>query len=240
MNAHTLYSSVQQGDRDDLVSRHAGLVKRIAHHLAARLPESVRLEDLIQAGMIGLLESARNYDAGQGARFETYASIRIRGSMLDEIRRNDWTPRSVHRRSREVSEAMRAVEARTGRDARDQEVADEMGIPLEEYHVILRDAATSQVFSIDHDGENGNESRDIAAVDEERPEEVVENSGFRDALKQCIDGLPERERLVMSLYYVDELNQREIGEVLGVTESRVCQIHSKALARVRSRMTDWL
>lgn len=139
----------QQQNYDDLVDQHAGLVKRIAYHLMNRLPPNVQADDLIQAGMLGLLEASRNYDPTQGASFETYAGIRIRGAMLDEIRRSDWTPRSVHRKARMVAEAMREIENSEGRDARDVEVAEALDMSLEDYHQILRDSTGCRIFSLD-------------------------------------------------------------------------------------------
>lgn len=150
MNAHVMYTEIQNASCDEMVTKHANPVKRIAFHLLNRLPASVQAEDLIQAGMIGLLEAAKHYDPSQGgASFDTYAGIRVRGVMLDEIRRCDWTPRSVHRKSREAAEALRAIEQLTGREARDIEIAQYMGIPITEYHQILRESTTSRVFSFD-------------------------------------------------------------------------------------------
>ncbi|WP_455234551.1 RNA polymerase sigma factor FliA [Thiogranum longum] len=240
MNGAAMYVVNPEQESDDLVSKHAALVKRIAYHLMSRLPPSVQADDLIQAGMIGLLEASRNYDASQGASFETYAGIRIRGAMLDEIRRTDWTPRSVHRKARQVAEAVRAIENEEGRDARDVEVAEKLGIDLNEYHRILQDATGCRVFSIDDAGINGDEPQQFT-TDEPRnePLDSLQSSDFKSALAQAISGLPERERLVMAMYYDEELNLREIGEVLGVSESRVCQIHGQALIRLRARMTEW-
>lgn len=225
------------------IEDYMGLVKRIAYHLKGRLPSSVQVDDLIQSGMIGLLEAMQKYDAGQGASFETYAGIRIRGAMLDEIRKGDWTPRSVHRKSREVSEAIRIVEARTGREARDEEVAAELGIDLETYHQILQDAVTTQVLSIDtpdHEDLSEDQLSLPDAADDAEPMQDLMQSQFQLQLAGAIAGLPEREQLVMSLYYDEELNLKEIGEVLGVSESRVCQIHAQALVRVRARLKDWI
>jgi RNA polymerase sigma factor for flagellar operon FliA len=227
-------------ESEDLVSKHAALVKRIAYHLMSRLPPSVQADDLIQAGMIGLLEASRNYDASQGASFETYAGIRIRGAMLDEIRRTDWTPRSVHRKARQVAEAVREIENQEGRDARDVEVAEKLGIDLHEYHRILQDATGCRVFSIDDAGVNGDDApQPVADAPRNEPLDSLHNADFKAALAEAISNLPERERLVMAMYYDEELNLREIGDVLGVSESRVCQIHGQALIRLRARMTEW-
>lgn len=239
MNGYAMYATTDESGKDDLVTQHVSLVKRIAYHLVSRLPPSVQVEDLIQAGMIGLLEASKNYNPTQGASFETYAGIRIRGSMLDEIRRSDWTPRSVHRKVRMVSEAVREIENAKGRDARDHEVAETLDMSLEDYHQILQDAAGCRVFSFDDPNVMGEES-DYASTDTERgPLEALQTEDFQGSLAEAIAGLPERERLVMSLYYDEELNLREIGDVLGVSESRVCQIHGQALIRLRARMGEW-
>jgi RNA polymerase sigma factor for flagellar operon FliA len=226
-------------DRNRLVEKHVPLVKRIAYHLLGRLPADVQVDDLIQAGVIGLLEAARLYDASQGASFETYAGIRIRGAMLDEVRRSDWTPRSVHRNARRVSEAVRAVEHREGREAQPQEVATELEVGLDEYQRMVSDAVSSRVLSFEDIFEPESEGENRLPGSEPDPLERLQEEGFREALAGEIGRLPEREKLVMSLYYDDELNLREIGEVLGVSESRVCQLHGQALVRLRARMTDW-
>ncbi len=242
MKGAAVYAANRDKGQDELVTRHAPLVKRIAYHLMSRLPPSVQADDLIQAGMIGLLEASRNYDPSQGASFETYAGIRIRGAMLDEIRRTDWTPRSVHRKARQVAEAVRTIENQHGRDARDNEVAELMGIGLDEYHKILQDATGCRVFSFEDPAAlGGGEEEDCTSI--EAPNHPLENlqaEDFQRSLAEAIAGLPERERLVMALYYDEELNLREIGEVLGVSESRVCQIHGQALIRLRARMGEWI
>jgi RNA polymerase sigma factor for flagellar operon FliA len=234
------YSSVQEQNADTLVNQHAPLVKRIAYHMMNRLPPSVQVDDLIQAGMIGLLEASRHYDKSRGASFETYAGIRIRGAMLDEIRRSDWTPRSVHRKARMVSEAMRDIENSEGRDARDVEVAEAMGLSLQEYHKILLDSSGCRVFSVEELRTVGELPSDGTKGALAEPSEGFQKSEFKDSLAEAIAGLPERERLVIALYYDDEMNLREIGQVLGVTESRACQIHSQATFRLRSRLSEWL
>ncbi len=233
-----MYSEARQNNTDALVRQHAPLVKRIAYHLMARLPSSVQLDDLIQSGMIGLLEAASKYDASKGASFETYASIRIRGAMVDEMRRGDWVPRSVHRDSRRIAEAIHAVEKRTGRDATDQEVAGELGISLEDYHASLRDAATGQLFSMDEMGETLDRSLGAEGT-QASPAEDAEKTRFLENLSAAIEQLPEREKLVLALYYDEGLNLKEIGQVLEVSESRVSQLHSQAALRLRSRLVDW-
>lgn len=239
MNAHAMYTQFKSLDNEDLVSKNAKLVKRIAFHMMNRLPPSVQAEDLIQAGMIGLIEAAKHYDPKQGASFETYAGIRIRGAMLDEIRRSDWTPRSVHRKSREAAEALRKTEQQTGRDANDAEVAEAMGISLSDYHQILSESTSARVFSFDQPDENTGETIALPQADVDTPEDSFVDDSFKKALAQTIKNLPERESLVMSLYYDDELNLREIGEILGVSESRVCQIHGQAMVRLRARLAEW-
>ena len=239
MNGLAMYTNMNRSN-DELVVQHAPLVKRIAYHLMSRLPPSVQADDLIQAGMIGLLEASRNYDAKQGASFETYAGIRIRGAMLDEIRKNDWAPRSVHRKARKVAEAVRKIENEKGRDARDNEVAEALEMSLEEYHQVLQDASGYLVLSFD---DMGVDDEAIASQVSHRvpsPVEGLQREDFKRSLEESIAGLPERERLVMTLYYDEELNLREIGAVIGVSESRVSQIHSQALLRLQARLGHWM
>lgn len=235
-----MYNQLQFHSSQQIVEQHGALVKRIAHHLMARLPATVILEDLIQAGMVGLLEAAKKYDASKGASFETYAGIRIRGAIIDEVRRGDWTPRSVHRNARRVSEAVQAVEARSGRDAQDGEVAAELNISVAEYHALLKDSAESRLFSFDKLMEPQEEGPgESIAGDDPDPSDHHEQEDFVKSIAREIQGLPEREKLVLSLYYDEELNLKEIGQILGVSESRVSQIHSQAALRLRSRLKDW-
>ncbi|MEW9797525.1 RNA polymerase sigma factor FliA [Alteromonas sp. CYL-A6] len=229
----------QQTDKSQLVERHAPLVKRIAHHLMARLPASVLVDDLIQSGMIGLLEAARNFDGSKGASFETFAGIRIRGAMLDEIRKGDWTPRSVHRNSRAITDAIAQVEGETGRDARDAEIAAKMNVSLQDYHQMLNEVNAGKLVGIEDLGV----SEDVITTEQNRgndtPLEDLMQGAFQKALAHAITTLPEREAIVLSLYYDEELNLREIGEVLEVSESRVSQIHSQAMLKLKSRMKSW-
>ncbi|MGY0218973.1 RNA polymerase sigma factor FliA [Endozoicomonadaceae bacterium StTr2] len=221
-----------------LVEKHTPLVKRIAHHLAARMPACVQLDDLVQSGMIGLLEAAQKYDAEKGASFETFAGIRIRGAMLDEIRRGDWGPRSVYRNSRRVSEAIQVIESKNGRDAKDSEVADQLGVGLNEYYAMLNDLRGCRLFSFEEVFES-EESRVQPSSRDRGPQADAQDEKFINALIDAIETLPEREQLVLMLYYEKELNLKEIGKVLGVSESRVSQIHSQAAQRLRARMTQW-
>jgi RNA polymerase sigma factor for flagellar operon FliA len=221
-------------ETEALVMRHAELVKRIAYHLAGRLPASVEVDDLIQAGMLGLLEAAANYAEGRGASFETYAGIRIRGAMLDGLRKLDWAPRSVHRKARAVAKAIRELESEFGREARDVEVAERMGMKLSDYHRIVEDSAGCQISSLTT--EEGEMTLTDSSAD---PFRDVVDEDFRAALAEAISNLPERERLVMSLYYDDELNLKEIGAALRVSESRICQIHGQALVRLQARLAGW-
>jgi len=241
MSGAAMYAEAQAFEQNinDEIAQHAPLVKRIAYHLMSRLPPSVQQDDLIQAGMIGLLESLRNYDASQGASFQTYARIRIRGAMLDEIRKNDWAPRSVHRKARMVAEVVKGIENRTGRDARDQEIAEGLGVSLPEYHRLLQDASGHRVFSYDELNVESHGAPEGLTQRVPGPLEGLQSADFKRSLADAIAGLPERERLVMTLYYDEELNLREIGSILGVSESRICQIHSQAVIRLQSRMNHW-
>jgi RNA polymerase sigma factor for flagellar operon FliA len=239
MKATILYTAEESRTEDDIVNHYAPLVKRVAYHLLARLPNTVQLDDLIQAGMVGLLEAARHYDPTQGASFETYSGIRIRGAMLDEIRRSDWVPRSVHRKARQVAEAIREIEHTQGREARDHEVAESMGLPISEYQQILQDVRGSKLLSFDEMNSSEESLADRLPSNSMDPYESVQAQHFAESLAKAIETLPERERLVLSLYYNEELNLREIGAILGVSESRVCQIHSQALLRLQARMGAW-
>ncbi|WP_404369355.1 RNA polymerase sigma factor FliA [Marinobacter sp.] len=233
-----IYQQTGAAQTHSLVEQHAPLVKKIALHMLARLPASVQLDDLMQAGMIGLLEAAQKYQSSKGASFETYAGIRIRGAIVDEMRKGDWVPRSVHRNARRIAQAIRAVENATGSEALDADVAEELEMTLPEYHACLNDASTGRLFSLDELNESGElpiEESDAS----DNPLEGVTSDAFRQSLAAAIGELPDREKLVLSLYYQDELNLREIGAVIGVSESRVSQIHSQAALRLKARLADW-
>lgn len=227
---------------DAVVQKYDFLVKKIAYHLLARLPSSVDIDDLLQAGMMGLIEAYKRFESSKGASFETYAGIRIRGAMMDEVRKSDWAPRSVRRNGRAVTNAIREVEAMTGREATDIEVAAHMGVSIDDYHDILHSSMSTQLFSYEEmlDNETASHELDIKVDGESsQPDHLVAEVGFQTQLAKEIEALPEREKLVLSLYYNDELNLKEIGAVLGVSESRVSQIHSQAAMRLKSRLVDW-
>ena len=232
-------SEISKKSMSELVEQHATLVKRIAYHLIARLPHTVDVDDLIQAGMMGLLEAANNYNASQGASFETYAGIRIRGSMLDEIRRNDWAPRSVHKKAREISDVIKKIEQKESRHALDSEIADMLGVSIQEYHHQLYNSSGHQVFSLDEFSDNDEAEASPITQELSGPVDSLQSTEFQSALAEAIKSLPEREQLMMSLYYTEELNLKEIGEVLNVSESRVSQIHSQTVLRLRSKLSNW-
>ena len=236
-----MYQDEAIAQRDQLVEQHGPLVKRIAHHLLARLPANIAVEDLYQAGMIGLLDAIKRFDGSKGASFETYAGIRIRGAMVDEVRKGEWAPRSVHRNSRKIQDAIIQVEQRSGRDANDREVAMELGVSLDDYHNMLQDSMATRLFSL-NELESTFEHVELQQPDDSNPTPLddIQQEAFRLHLVNAIKELSEREQLVMSLYYEEELNLKEIGEVLGVSESRVSQIHSQAAQRLRARLRDWL
>ncbi|MEI6897070.1 MAG: RNA polymerase sigma factor FliA [Psychromonas sp.] len=218
----------------DLVERNTTLVQKIAYHLLARLPANVLVDDLIQSGMIGLLEAARNFDASKGASFETFAGIRIRGAMLDDMRRGDWVPRSVHKNSRSIASAIFTVEKRTGEDAKDIEIAKQLSLTLVEYQHMLRDVNCAKLVAYE-DLANSEEALSHGQHHHDCVFHEVSEAQFSDKLVRMIKELPPREALVLSLYYDEELNLKEIGLVLDVSESRVSQIHTQALHRLKSK-----
>jgi RNA polymerase sigma factor for flagellar operon FliA len=229
------YAESSRGGADALVREYLPLVKRIALRLTARLPAEIELDDLLQVGLMALLNARESYDAEQGATFSTYAGIRIKGAMLDEVRAHDWLPRSVQGKLRKVSEAIERVDARLGRPAQDDEIAEELGMPPEDYRRLASELACARMTHIEDSVEAGQ----ATAAEDADPFARVGELGFREALIEAVDRLPEKERLMMSLYYSEELNLKEIGAVLGVSESRVSQLHGQALARLRGVLAGW-
>ena len=233
-----MYNAAGQIDKDQLVQRFAPLVKRIAYHLMVKLPSSVQIDDLVQNGMLGLLDALGKFEAGMGAQFETYAAQRIRGAMLDGLRENDWLPRSLRRDFRRIEEAIAQLEQAHGRVPSEKELANALGMSLGDYQKMLQDARGHQLISFEDMIEDGDEDYlERHLVDDAGdPARIFEDASLRQLLVQAIEALPEREKLMMALYYEQDLNLREIGEVMGVTESRVCQLHSQAVARLRTRL----
>lgn len=233
-----MYTANGLSDKEECLKEYAPLVKRIAYHLMLRLPSSVEVDDIIQAGMMGLLDAAGRYDELRGAQFETFAAQRIRGAMLDELRQADWMPRSVRRDMRRVEAAMSKLQQRLGKPPSESEVANELGMPLTEYQQMLFEARGAQlVYYEDFHGEGDEDFFDRYDFDSGAdPLALLQDGNFRAALIRAIDNLPERERMLMGMHYEQEMNLREIGEVMGVSESRVCQLHSQAVARLRSSM----
>ncbi|MAZ66199.1 MAG: RNA polymerase sigma factor FliA [Kangiellaceae bacterium] len=233
-----MYTEAANERIEKLVVANASLVKKIALHIKGRLPDHVQLDDLIQAGMVGLIEAARNFDPTKGASFETYAGIRIQGAIIDETRRGDWVPRSVHRNARLISQAIEKIEQETGRDAQPQEVADALGVSLDDYWKMSADVNSGHIFELDQD--DARQWEENTAGDEDQfTSQQVEQDKFKQALAEAIKTLPEREKLVLALYYDEELNLKEIGAVLGVSESRVSQIMNQTALRLRARLKGW-
>lgn len=237
-----MYTAQGTLDKSKQVDQYIPLVRRLAHHLIAKLPASVQIDDLIQAGLIGLMDAITRFEEGQGAQFETYASQRIRGAMLDELRSADWMPRGVRQAQRKIETATLKAEQKLGRSATEKEIAEMMGVSLDEYQDMLFDSrGASLVFYDDYaddgDGE-GYLDRQIGGDEEANPLEMLGDQRFRENLIQAIEDLPEREKMLMGLYYEEELNFREIAAVLGVTESRVCQLHTQAVSRLKAKLRE--
>jgi RNA polymerase sigma factor FliA len=237
-----MYTSTGTLDVEQRIAEYAPLVRRMAHHLAAKLPASVEIDDIIQAGMMGLMDAAARFDEAQGFQFETFASQRIRGAMLDELRSNDWLPRSMRKSLRTLEAAIARLEQNLGRAPTEKEIAAELKLPLTEYHTLLQDARGYQLLHLEDftrgDDEDGWLERHHPD-ERENPFERVKDARFRKALVVAIEGLPPREKLLLGLYYEQELNFKEIAAVLEVSESRVCQLHGQAVARLRSKLGDW-
>lgn len=219
----------------------APLVKRIAYQLASKLPASVQVDDLMQAGMMGLLDAMDHYDESHGAQFETYASQRIRGAMLDELREIDWVPRSVRKNARDIEHTITALQQKLGHPPMEHEIAEAMGVELAEYQSMLANARGHQLmYYEDFHNEDGDPVELNLADGRPNPFELLQDHGMRQALIEAIDGLPEREKMMMAMYYQEDLNLKEIGAIMSVSESRVCQIHTQAVMRLRGKLKFWI
>ncbi|GAB3371773.1 RNA polymerase sigma factor FliA [Massilia agri] len=238
-----MYTVKGKADKNHLLTEHMPLVKRLAHHMKAKLPPSVEVDDLVQAGMMGLLDAINRYEDNHGAQFETYAVLRIRGAMLDELRNSDWMPRSTRQNMRKVEAAMEALQQRLGRPASESEIAKSLKMSLADYQEMLGDSGGHQLVYYEdfHDSEDGSDGfLDRYAVDDSDPLRSLLDTGFRQAVIDAIDNLPPREKMLMGLYYEEELNLKEIGAVMGVSESRVSQLHTQAVSRLRAALKEQL
>ena len=241
-----MYDAKGRADRDIVFKEHMHLVKKLAHQLKAKLPPNVEVDDLIQAGMIGLLDALAKYEETAQAQFETYAVQRIRGAMLDQLRESDWMPRGIRKNMRKVEMVLNELQQELARPPTESEAAKKMQITLPEYQQILTDGAGHQLIYFDdfHDGDGDNADHFLDRFysdSSQDPLQALINVGFRAAVIRAIDNLPDREKLLMGLYYEQELNLKEIGAVMGITESRVSQLHSQAIARMRGilRAQKW-
>ena len=235
-----MYTVKGKADKNSLLTEHMPLVKRLAHHMKAKLPPSVEVDDLVQAGMIGLLDAISRYEETHGAQFETYAVLRIRGAMLDELRNSDWLPRSMRQNMRKIETAMSALQQRLGHPPTESEVAKLLKLSLADYQDMLSDGGGHQLVYYEdfHDNDGNDSFLDRYAVDDSDPLRSLLDGDFRQAVINAIDALPPREKLLMGLYYEEELNLKEIGAVMGVSESRVSQLHTQAVARLRAALRE--
>ena len=235
-----MYTVKGKADKNQLLTDHMPLVKRLAHHMKAKLPPSVEVDDLVQAGMIGLLDAISRYEETHGAQFETYAVLRIRGAMLDELRNSDWLPRSMRQNMRKIEAAMSSLQQKLGHPPTESEVAKLLKLSLSEYQDMLGDGGGHQLVYYEdfHDNEGSDSFLDRYAVDDADPLRCLLDGDFRQAVINAIDALPPREKILMGLYYEEEMNLKEIGAVMGVSESRVSQLHTQAVARLRSALRE--
>ena len=234
-----MYTAKGQLDANAMLKQYSPLVRRLAHQMIAKLPANVEIDDLIQVGMIGLSDALTRFDVAQGVQFETFATQRIRGAMLDELRGNDWMSRGDRRHQRTIESAVHKLEQKLGRAPSEGEIASELGMKLVDYQELLgKVRGTQLVYLEDMSGDEGDEDfldRHVADADA-NPLARLSDRKMREALVAAIENLPEREQYVMSMYYEHDMNLKEIAAVLGVTESRVCQLHSQSIARLRAKM----
>jgi RNA polymerase sigma factor for flagellar operon FliA len=237
-----MYTATGRPDANAMLKQYSPLVRRLAHQMIAKLPANVEIDDLIQVGMIGLHDAMGRFDAAQGVQFETFATQRIRGAMLDELRGSDWMSRGNRRQQREIEAAVHKLEQQYGRAPQESEIAKEMGVSLSEYQdTLTKVRGTQLVYLEDMSGDEGSDDfldRHVAN-EEVNPLAQLQDHRMREALVEAIKKLPEREQYVMSMYYEHDMNLKELAAVLGVTESRVCQLHSQSIARLRVKLREW-
>ncbi len=237
-----MYTAKGQLDLNSMIKQYSPLVRRLAHQMIAKLPANVEINDLMQVGLIGLTDALSRFDANQGVQFETFATQRIRGAMLDELRGGDWMSRGTRRQQRSIETALHKLEQKLGRAPQESEIAREMGLSLVEYQELLGKVRGTQLVCLeDMSGDDGDEDfldRHVAS-EEQNPLALLQDQRMRQALVDAIKNLPEREQYVMSMYYEHDMNLKEIAVVLKVTESRVCQLHSQSIARLRAKLRAW-
>ncbi len=236
-----MYTAKGHLDREHMIRQYVPLVRRLAHHMIAKLPPNIELDDLIQVGMIGLTEALTRYEVNQGVQFETFATQRIRGAMIDELREGDWMSRSSRKSQKDIEQAVRRLEQKLGRVPIESEIAAELDMPLSDYQELLGKVRGTQLVYLEdmsggYDDESGFLDHHVSDEGEADPMQLLRDHRLRAALVEAIKTLPEREQHIMSMYYERDLNLKEIAAVLGVTESRVCQLHSQSIARLRAKM----
>ena len=235
-----MYTAKGQLDRNALIKQYQPLVRRLAHHMMAKLPPSVEVDDLIQVGLIGLADALSRFEATQGVQFETFATQRIRGAMLDELRENDWMSRGSRKSQMDIESAIRRLEHRLGHTPKESEIAAELSMSLDDYQSLLYKVRGTQLLYLE-DMSRRNEDDDTyldrhVADSTADPLNILRDHNLREALVAAIKLLPEREQYIMSMYYEQDMNLKEIAAVLDVTESRICQLHSQSIARLRAKM----
>lgn len=235
-----MYTAKGQMDREHMIRQYVPLVRRLAHHMIAKLPPNIELDDLIQVGMIGLSEALTRYEVSQGVQFETFATQRIRGAMIDELREGDWMSRSSRKSQKDIERAVRKLEQKLGRSPLESEIAVELEMTLPDYQELLGKVRGTQLVYLEDMSSGGDDEAGFldkhVADDSADPMQMLRDHRLRQALVDAIKTLPEREQHIMSMYYEADLNLKEIAAVLGVTESRVCQLHSQSIARLRAKM----
>lgn len=227
--------------KDALIMKYASFVKYVAGRIAVNLPSNVEFDDLVSYGILGLIDAIDKYDSDRNIKFKTYAKTRIRGAIFDELRVLDWTPRSIRQKARKLEKAYAKLEGKLGRDARDEEVAEYLNIDISELHKLFDETKKSLLLSLDeifYDDEEGSSRFDfIEDQKSDNPQSKIEEAEAKKILADAISKLSDRERMVITLYYYEELTSKEIGKILGVSDSRISQLHTKAILRLRGRLS---
>jgi len=229
-------------NREEVIIKYSPMIKYVANRIAMRLPPHIEVDDLISVGVLGLMDAITKYDSSRGAKFKTYAEFRVRGAILDELRSLDWVPRSIRQKASKVDKVVQGLQAKLRRTPEDEEVAQEMGLSLDQFHETLNETKSIPIFSLEDLGiakESGDQQSlldCLAGKADADPQTQVRLVELKEIIAKAIDALPEKERLMVSLYYYEELTMKEIGAVLDITESRVSQIHSKAVYRLRTKL----